>query len=597
MFLLLIDSFLLIFITLSLGIFTHYVLEYIFRTPVETDILGVFLLGLISSTFYFNVLSFWWPVNYLSLIPLVVLSLLICIRLPGRTRQIRRSIGNALKYVFSAPCLFISLCVLATLFFYWIIPPGNPDSWDYHYLSILWYEKYKVVPGLANIHGRFAFNTVSFIIQAAYSFTDLTGQSLYPLNGVLLALFFLWLLIRLFHAGNSLTRLVYGALIFMLYKPLLVNISSPSSDSLAAVCTCYALVSLFRVLQTGDIRLSKTLVPCLIILYSLTAKLSAFPVLMVLPFIFARLPGKERKFPLLLKLSMIALLIYLPWLGRNYILSGYLIYPFPYLDLFHPDWKAPLNILKIDIYEIGVFSKMGHQLIPLSSPLPLTRWFGPWFSSFFGHHTPFDPVFFIVAILSPLYWIILYLKDKKIDLQPFILWLIVYAGVWVWFITSPVLRFGAVLLSLSIVFPALAFSSRPPPPQQRPPKQRSPQEKPPHMPGIYDRLLQLFFACSVVYYIASGCLKPATYKFTLTDCWLYPLKDIHYSSKEKEDFPYEVLRPGVRLYLSDAGHACINTDLPCANGLYGEIEMRGGTIDKGFRMIKDETINRFPYIR
>jgi hypothetical protein len=52
MLLLSIDSLLLIFITLSLGIFTCFILEKIFRIPIQTDLLGIFLLGLIASTFY-----------------------------------------------------------------------------------------------------------------------------------------------------------------------------------------------------------------------------------------------------------------------------------------------------------------------------------------------------------------------------------------------------------------------------------------------------------------------------------------------------------------------------------------------------------------
>src|SRR5580692_8634486 len=267
MLLLLIDSLLLLFITLSLGIFTHYFLEKIFRTPVQTDLLGIFLLGIVASTLYFNILSFCWPVNYFSLIPLAILSGVAGLLRPERFRQVSRSIGDGLQFLFAPSRLFITGCVIAILLFYWIIPPGNPDSWDYHYLTIRWYEQYRVIPGLANIHGRFAFNSASFVIQAAYSFTGPAGQSLYPLNGVLLALFFLWLLVRMFHAKNSVMMLLYGSLIFMLFKPLLINVSSPSSDTLAAVCICYALICLFRMQLDGEERLSLVLTPCLIILY------------------------------------------------------------------------------------------------------------------------------------------------------------------------------------------------------------------------------------------------------------------------------------------------------------------------------------------
>jgi hypothetical protein len=595
MLLLLAGSLLLLFITLSLGIFTRHLLEKIFHTAIQSDLLGIFLLGLIASTFYFNILSFWCPVNYLSLIPLTALSLLIALFLRKKVREIFRSVGNSLKFVFSAPCLLISLCMAVILFFYWIIPPGNPDSYLYHFHSILWYEKYKVVPGLAKLQGRFAFNPASFIIQAAYSFTDPAGQALYPLNGVLAGLFFMWLLLGLFQTRKSPTSLVYAILIFALYKPLLINISSPSSDTLVAVCLCYALMCLFRTLLTGEVRLSQTLVPCLIILYSLIAKLSAFPILLVLPYVFYLLPKKEKTIPLLLKIAAIVVLLYLPWLERNYILSGYLIYPFPSLDLFHPDWKAPLNILKLEIYCINVIPKIEGSRVPLSAPLPLSQWFIPWFTTFFRKGTPFDPVFFMVSILSPLYWIPVYVRTKRIETQLFVLWLIVYTGVWIWFLTSPVLRFGAVPLTLSIVFPAFIFFSRPP--LKKPAHQEGLLARLPQLSGAYHLLLQLFFACAVIYFITSGYAKPTTYKFTLGDCWLYPLKAANLNAKEKAGFPYKLLRSGIRLYLPDSAHNSMNSALPCMEDQYGEIEMRGNTIAQGFRNVKDEVIIHYPLIQ
>jgi len=599
------DSLLLTFITLSLGVFFLHILEKLFHTPLQSDLLGIFLLGIIVSTVYFNILSFWFPVNYLSLAPLLGLSLLIQLLLPQKVREIRAAIRHSGKFIFSAPHLFISLCVLITLFFYWMIPPGNVDSAGYHYESIHWYEKYKAVPGLANLNGRLAFNPASFIIQAAYSFTDLTGQSLYPLNGVLLALFFGWLLIRLFRSGNSLTALIYGALIFMLYKPLLVNISSPSSDTLVAVCLCYSLISLFHILQTKEIALKKAGIPCLIIIYSLIAKLSSFPVLLVLPYIFFLLPKSERKLSLLLKITVLSGLLYLPWLGRNYILSGYLTYPFPFLDIFHPDWKAPLTILRLEMYSINIWSKTGDTQFLLSAPPSLAQWFGPWLSSFYAHRTPFDPVFFFVAMISPLYWLIVYFKKKRIDLPLFLLWLIIYIGIWIWFLSCPVLRFGAVLLSLSIAFPAWALAApqaeaaaTPQPYPATTPRPYAPATPKPHAPPrLPTRLLQLFFACSVIYYIFSGYTRPTTYTFTLGDCWLYPLKDITYDNRQRKDFPYRILQSGTKMYISDSNHQCINADLPCMVNLYGEVEMRGQHIDQGFKTVKDAVLMHAPYIQ
>src|SRR5882762_307191 len=176
------DALLLILITTSLGILLQNGLEKVFHVRIQSDLLGVFLTGLVGSTIYFNILSFWLPVNYLSLIPLAVGSLLIFWRNKEKYRQISLSIRQQLNRLLSRPYLLFTGCLLIMLFCFCVVPCINTDSKGYHYQSILWFEKFKVVPGLANVHGRYAFNPAAFIIQSAYSFTGLTGQSIYPLN-------------------------------------------------------------------------------------------------------------------------------------------------------------------------------------------------------------------------------------------------------------------------------------------------------------------------------------------------------------------------------------------------------------------------------
>ncbi|HEX9513858.1 MAG TPA: hypothetical protein VF939_25380, partial [Puia sp.] len=208
MLLLLADSLLLIFLTLSLGILTLNILDRLFRVTIQSDLLGTFLAGLIPSTIYFNIISFWLPVNYLSLIPLALISLLVFRQHKERFRQEALSIREQLNRILQPSNWVFTGGLLVLLLYFSILPGINADSKGYHYLSILWYEKYKVIPGLANVHGRYAFNPAAFIIQSAYSFTGLTGQSIYPLNTVLIGLFLFWLLVRMLRQKDSLAGLV-----------------------------------------------------------------------------------------------------------------------------------------------------------------------------------------------------------------------------------------------------------------------------------------------------------------------------------------------------------------------------------------------------
>ena len=91
------------------------------------------------------------------------------------------------------------------------------------------------------------------------------------------------------------------------------------------------------------------------------------------------------------------------------------------------------------------------------------------------------------------------------------------------------------------------------------------------------------------------------YAFTISDCWLKPLRDKRYFiAKNKtsflQTFPSVNLGNGIQLYLPDNTHECLNANGPCMNWRYGEIEMRGTKIEDGFRNIKDEVKKYFPFV-
>ena len=201
MLLLFIDSLLLILITTNLGILAQAGLNKLFRCTIQSDPFGIFLMGLIFTTIYLNIVSFGFPVDYRSLAPLLVISIFIPAACKKEARSLSISFHATWRLVRAHR--WISLCLFILLFLYWIKPSTNPDSAGYHYLSILWYEKYKVVPGLANLDGRYAFNPAAFIIQSAYSFSGPAGQAIYPLNGVITGLFLSWLATRLIRYRQS----------------------------------------------------------------------------------------------------------------------------------------------------------------------------------------------------------------------------------------------------------------------------------------------------------------------------------------------------------------------------------------------------------
>ncbi len=597
MLLLLAATLLLILSSLAIGIGIHRLLEKAFGIQLPCDLCFLLLLGVMTSTVFFSLISLWFPVDWRSLMPLLAAGIAIVLLQPRSARRIAASIRQNVQVFFSGPRLPITIVALLVFLFYWLLPPANPDSWDYHYITIRLYEKYKVIPGLANIHARYALNNASFLIQAAWSFTSLTGQPVYALNGVLLAALFAGLLKRSFQAPTLSLAFIYAALLCVLCTPLLVNISAPSSDVLAAVCIAWPLLLLTEQAalhpRIGSGKLAPQLVPLLILLFSIPAKLSSFPILAVVGCALICLSPDQRRIASWLKIGGITALIYIPWLLRNYIMSGFLIFPFPYLNLFHPDWQSPVSIHQYLLYFIDVEPKK----VPgttFSNPPSFPHWLLPWIKTFFERGTPLDPLFFLLCILSPLAWIPIF-RSRRRQSFPFLLWTMVYLGVWAAFLTSPVLRYFAVLLCFCLAIPALTVAL---PAQQLP---ATPSINPGAPNRFVFRLLTPLYIFTAIYYLVSGYRKPTNYPLHLSQLLIYPPKDkvlvVYNSPKQFPTFRYKKLGHGVRLYIGDSAHFCAGIDQPCTISDYGDLEMRGPRLEDGVRIINDKVLERFPESR
>ena len=589
MLILLLVSLLLIYLTLNMGILARELLSRLFHTPLQTDLLELFLMGLMLSSFYFNMLSFWLPVNYWTLIPPALLSIGVTFLCKEKTKTVWISIRHNLSLFFSSRRWLMTCIIGSVLVVYWILPCGTEDSMFYHFQAIAWYEKYKVVPGLANLNGRLGFNPASFIIQSAYSFSGPVGEHLYPLNGVTAAFLFSWLLVRVYRTDKALVSLLYSALIILVFRHTLIDVNSPSSDGLSVTCMLYIFVRLAEYSLSTDRNRSGAIVPVLVILYGITIKPATFAMLLALPYLFFILPKTQRTAGLIFQAALTGILIYLPWLARNYILSGYFVFPFSLTGILHPDWKVPLDVVKMELYNINIFPKIDFDWTAASVARSHTffGWFMPWLRSSLDRRL-MDIVFLFPALLSPLYWLVR-LRFKKGWSPLFPVWTIAFVATLAWMQAAPVFRFGSTYVYMSFILPAFDLA-------------HSFLSRPSGRPGLALTALQrytpafmlLAFTCTGVYYIRTGFTRGSTYRFTLVDCWLKPLKAWVYNDSQKADFPYRTLKNGTKLYVADSTHECINACEPCAEFDYGKVEMRGDSLDQGFRNVHDEVKLHYP---
>ncbi len=574
MLLLAISSIVFFLCTYSTGYYSKILLEKIWLIKIQASLIDIFLLGLLTCFIYFSLLSFFIPLNEVILIPLVLLSSFFLWNHKKNLHQIVQS----LQFLRSSTALIIFIPLFIILFFYWIAPCINGDSRTYHILSIKWYHDYSVVPGLANLHGRFAFNPASFVLAAPYSFELILKQAIYPMNGVLILLFSLWWFKRVYLQIQFATAVILFIAGCFIERQLFVNVSSPSSDVLASILIAYVSLSLFEKLQAGKKEITHYAVFLLFIIWGITCKLSLLPLLLFIPLLFFFVPDlKQIKW--LAWVVFFAVLIWFPWLFRNFIMSGYFIYPATYTGIFNVDWKAPEEIAKLDY----VYIKYGPRFFS-NDPIYLQnlgnwQWIPIWFKSHFAFGKGLDFVSLLLALLSPFYWILL--KHKKTDKAIFILWLTLLIACYWWMFNSPEYRFGAVFLMCCFMIPLLFVLEH---------------------RKINQRIVKISLAISLfvfaTYYIKTLQNNHEYYTAPLSSYLIYPLKDKGYFSKNNLTTANSIsLNNSIKLFKADREHHCNNCPMPCMVLPYGEVELRGTTLQQGFRLKSNEVRKIFPFLR
>ena len=91
----------------------------------------------------------------------------------------------------------------------------------------------------------------------------------------------------------------------------------------------------------------------------------------------------------------LGLTILLPYLIRNVLVSGWLVYPFTFIDFFAVDWKIPREIADYDAREIQVWGRGLYDVARYDEP----AW--KWMKDWFPMQTSLDKLFIMSGAISP----------------------------------------------------------------------------------------------------------------------------------------------------------------------------------------------------
>lgn len=322
------------------------------------------------------------------------------------------------------------------------------DTGLYHAQSIRWIEEYGVVPGLGNLHSRLAYNSASFCLSALYSMSFLGGQSYHCCAGFLA--FLLALVCTEAITGNRPQKPLLSdfARIISVYYLLMIfdEMVSPASDYFMVLLVFYIVIRWLELIERKEGSYLPYALLCVLCVVVLTVKLSG-ALILLLVFKPAVMMIREKKIKKIGKFLGLGILTVAPFLARNVILSGWLIYPFTFLDLFSFDFKIPKGMADYDAKEIQVWGRGFRDVERYDDSL--MDWLPQWINSLDGS----NKVFLILALSGAVLLVMLAiygLFKKKRDMADFLH----IAGTinvcfLFWLSSAPLIRYGCVFLWLS----------------------------------------------------------------------------------------------------------------------------------------------------
>ncbi len=325
------------------------------------------------------------------------------------------------------------------------------DTNLYHAQCIRWLEEYGILKGLANIQSRAAYNSSAFCLSALYSMKYVFGQSMHALQG------FMALLL------GSICLDIGG--LFKRKKPFLSDfmrlgaiyyltllhreIMSPSSDFAVMITLFYIIIVWLDLLEQKEASTVPYSLLCVAGVYTVTLKLTAGLILILLikPVVML---VREKKGKEILTWLLLGLIVIAPYLARNVVISGWLIYPLTALDLFDVDWKVPAELVDADAFQIKTWGKGIHEYELYGGP---ATWWPNWFMTTL---TSTEKLLILADAAALLLLIVMLAGEAKrknqAERDKLLVMIMAAASFLFWQFSAPLVRYGyAYVLSLALL--------------------------------------------------------------------------------------------------------------------------------------------------
>ena len=438
-----------VFTIILLGFGVVALIEKVFSYHVKSGD-SILIAGMITATVYAQFFSLFYKVGMLANIILVIVCIIIVLFCRKNiSGTVRDWIQNT-----SLPEKIILLVLVLVWSYFTSRGYIHYDSDLYHAQSIRWMEEYGIVPGLGNLHERFAYNSSFFALSALYSLKFLLGYSMHAMSGLVAVILSITCLpIMKSWKRKSFSLADYARVGAIYYLTTITNeVVSPASDYAVMCIIFFIVIKWLDALEKGVKEITPYALLCVVGVYALTLKLTAGLILLLLIKPAYQLIKEKRVKEIFIYLGL-GLLVAIPWMIRTVVISGWLLYPFTALDLFHFDWKMDGHMIDLDAMQIKVWGRALYNVTLID--VPLTGWFPNWFFSTLSTMEKLLIIGDFVAIIITVVKIIQILLKKSWEQLDVLLVLITMTCCYVfWQTSAPLMRYGYayVLLLVFVAF-------------------------------------------------------------------------------------------------------------------------------------------------
>ena len=414
------------------------------------------LLGIALVTAYAEAFSLLYKVGGVANAVLVALCILIGIVCKKENKNLlyityNKLISFKIK-TFSKENIIRDLIVISVFIAFWLIAcqrAYHADTDLYHAQAIRWIEEYGVAKGLGNLHHRLAFNSAFMVLQALFSWKFLIDQSMHVMNAYLCMLLTMH---ALFTCSWFKGKRVRGSdafkVVMLLYDIMNVSVfASPNTDNFVLLFCLYILSKWCEYVEEKDKQPEAFGLLCILALYAVTVKLSV-AMIMVLTLKPAIELLKKKRYKSIFFMIVTGLFILLPFSFRNFMISGYFLYPSVATGFFEVDWKMLPDSVKFDKQEIMARARGIYEVNRYSEAcnMPFAEWFPIWWSQ----QEFWIQLMFVINIILVLVLIGINCRKiiKRYENYDIVINITVIVQFIYWMMTAPRNRYGIVFLFL-----------------------------------------------------------------------------------------------------------------------------------------------------